>query len=96
MAVRGDPGAAAGGVAQADTLLLTGESPALVRVIALRRRHVGRREKGPPQLGDEQEMQQVAQGKRAPFIADRDIEGERMRVLVSRGPNGWRSSSRAR
>ena len=87
MTVRGDPGAAAGGVAQADTMLLNGESPALVRVTRFAGGTSVTAEKGPPQLGDEREMQQVAQGKRAPFIADRDIQGERMRVLVSRGPN---------
>jgi two-component system sensor histidine kinase MprB len=68
-------------------MLLNGESPALVRVTRFAGGTSVTAEKGPPQLGDEREMQQVAQGKRAPFIADRDIQGERMRVLVSRGPN---------
>jgi two-component system, OmpR family, sensor histidine kinase MprB len=89
MTVRGDPGPGAGGVARADTLLLNGESPALVRVsrFAGGTSVTASADKQPPQLGDEREMQEVAQGKRAPFIADRDIQGERMRVLVSRGPN---------
>jgi two-component system sensor histidine kinase MprB len=84
MAVRGDGPA---GAARADTLLLQGESPALVRVSRFAGGTSVAVEKGPPQLGDEQEMQEVALGKRAPFIADRTIQGERMRVLVNRGPN---------
>ena len=88
MTVRGDPGEAArwrrpGGHAAAQRRVARARAR-----LALRRRHVGHAaEKGPPQLGDEREMQEVAQGKRAPFIADRDIQGERMRVLVSRGPD---------
>jgi two-component system sensor histidine kinase MprB len=84
MAVRGDPG----GAAKTDMLLLSGESPAVVRVsrfaggtTTTREAHV------PAPLGDEQEMQDVAEGKRPPFIADREIEGNKMRVLVSRGPD---------
>jgi two-component system sensor histidine kinase MprB len=87
MDVRRDPGEASRGVAQADTLLLRGESPALVRVTRFAGGATVTSEKVPSPLGDEREMQEVAQGKRPPFIADRQIEGNRMRVLVARGPD---------
>ncbi|WP_157592557.1 sensor histidine kinase [Solirubrobacter soli] len=74
--------------AAADTMLLAGESPALVRVSRFAAGGTIRQEPGPEPLGDTQEMQDVAVGKRQPFIADQKIQGTRMRVLVSRGPNG--------
>ena len=58
------------------TLLLSGESPALVRVSRFAGRHVGRRgAAGRRSSATTQDMQQVAQGKRAPFFADRDVAG---------------------
>jgi two-component system sensor histidine kinase MprB len=71
----------------ADTTLLTGRAPAYVKVI--RNVQAGTTEDGvPPALGDDQELRQVAAGERAPFLADRVIEGARVRVLVSKGPDG--------
>jgi two-component system sensor histidine kinase MprB len=82
-------GDAALGSAQADTQLLKGESPALVRVSRfVSGTTVTSDVKVPASLGDEREMQDVAKGTRPPFIADREIEGNKMRVMVTRGPNG--------
>jgi two-component system sensor histidine kinase MprB len=67
--------------------LLTGEAPAFVRVI--RNVQAGTTENGvPPTLGDDREFREVATGERPPFLADRVIDGARVRVLVSKGPDG--------
>src|SRR4051794_28235222 len=88
MTARGEPGEAARAGGEADTMLLNGQSPALVRVSRFANgAMVSSDRHAPAPLGDERELQEVAQGKRAPFIADREIEGNRMRVFVSRGPN---------
>jgi two-component system sensor histidine kinase MprB len=76
------PGEAGRTVAPTDRLLLRGEAPAFVRV--------SRRVESddvPQPLGDEAELQEVAEGRRAPFLADREINGTRMRVFVTRGPD---------
>jgi two-component system, OmpR family, sensor histidine kinase MprB len=81
------------GAEAGDQLLLTGESPAFVRVIS----KVGTsgappgsaaEEQVPPPLGDDKEFREVAAGKRSPFFADREIEGSHVRVYVSRGGEG--------
>jgi two-component system sensor histidine kinase MprB len=65
--------------------LLTGQAPAYVRII----RREGTTDTGVPStLGDDEEFQQVATGERPPFLADRVIDGTRVRVLVSKGPDG--------
>jgi two-component system sensor histidine kinase MprB len=75
-----------------DQALLTGEAPAFVRVFGETRTAPAPGSAGaeevPPDLGDDEELRAVAEGKRAPFFADREIDGSRVRVYVSRAGEG--------
>jgi two-component system sensor histidine kinase MprB len=72
-----------------DTMLLNGQSPAFVRIIRKDNVETGTAERSVPStLGDDKEFQEVAAGERPPFLADRTIDGARVRVLVSKGPDG--------
>jgi two-component system sensor histidine kinase MprB len=67
-----------------DRVLLTGQTPVFTQII----REGGVREKLPAPLTDDPEFKAVAEGRRAPFFADRVIDRTHVRVYISRTPDG--------
>jgi two-component system sensor histidine kinase MprB len=70
-----------------DRVLLTGETPVFTQVIRENGGVQGTKELPEP-LADDPEFKAVAEGKRGDFYADRVIDGIRVRVHVSRTPEG--------
>ena len=77
----GGPGRGAR-VAGRPAMLLTGEAPVVHAVI--RRHAAAAQARCPPPLGDDPELQAVAQGTREPFFADRDDRRRRTCASTSR------------
>jgi two-component system sensor histidine kinase MprB len=64
-------------------MILTGEVPAFVQAFR------GTNEVGvPPPLADDAELRAVAEGRKGPYFADRDLQGTHVRVFVARTADG--------